>query len=248
MSCLLFAWSRGRAAVRLERYGEIPFKSVGRLLHKALLVYGAMGSADNKAKARKGGGGGVFYDIGSGTGKVLVAAALLHRFDRCVGVEILPELHAKALQLHTKWRAACDHLATRPAAAFALRCAWSEGTAAGVPLRAILGDALTPCGPAAATTAVAASIVGDAGAATAAAVDWSDGDIVLCNSVLFSDEMYAALAAKAAALRRGAIFITFCKRLPAPPEPGAPPQWEELEEVYIPQTWGVATACIQRRL
>lgn len=37
--------------------------------------------------------GGYFYDIGCGTGKLVVAAALLHDFHSCVGIEILTGLH-----------------------------------------------------------------------------------------------------------------------------------------------------------
>ena len=58
---------------------------------------------------------------------------------------------------------------------------------------------------------------------------------------------YKALAAKAAGMRRGTIFISFTKALP-PPANNAPPQFEEVEQVYIKQTWGYATAFIQRRL
>ena len=39
---------------------------------------------------------GVFVDLGSGLGKIVIAAALLDVFDECRGVEILPELHAEA--------------------------------------------------------------------------------------------------------------------------------------------------------
>ncbi|KAG9413895.1 hypothetical protein AC1031_013106 [Aphanomyces cochlioides] len=33
--------------------------------------------------------GGVFYDLGSGVGKAVVAAALVHKFDKAVGIELL---------------------------------------------------------------------------------------------------------------------------------------------------------------
>lgn len=37
--------------------------------------------------------GGVFLDIGSGSGKAVFAAALIHDFDACFGIEILESLH-----------------------------------------------------------------------------------------------------------------------------------------------------------
>ena len=39
---------------------------------------------------------GEFVDLGSGTGKVLAAAALLGNFNRCVGLELVPSLHREA--------------------------------------------------------------------------------------------------------------------------------------------------------
>ena len=39
---------------------------------------------------------GKFYDLGSGSGKVIVAAALLHSFESCCGIEILASLHGIA--------------------------------------------------------------------------------------------------------------------------------------------------------
>lgn len=43
--------------------------------------------------------GGKFYDLGCGTGTTVVAAAILHNFDICVGVEILKSLYDLALQV-----------------------------------------------------------------------------------------------------------------------------------------------------
>jgi len=43
--------------------------------------------------------GGTFYDLGCGAGKVVVAAALLHRFDTVVGIELLPNLVTTSKEL-----------------------------------------------------------------------------------------------------------------------------------------------------
>lgn len=37
-------------------------------------------------------GGGTFMDVGTGTGRPVFAAALLHDFDRVVGIELLEGL------------------------------------------------------------------------------------------------------------------------------------------------------------
>jgi len=36
--------------------------------------------------------GGSFYDLGSGTGRAVIAAALLHDFDWCYGIELMDSL------------------------------------------------------------------------------------------------------------------------------------------------------------
>ena len=47
--------------------------------------------------------GGVFYDIGSGTGKAVFAAAILHSFEKCVGIEFLSSLHAHSITVLNRW-------------------------------------------------------------------------------------------------------------------------------------------------
>jgi hypothetical protein len=42
---------------------------------------------------------GIFVDLGSGMGKAVFAAAMLHEFHMCVGVEVLKSLHDGALEL-----------------------------------------------------------------------------------------------------------------------------------------------------
>ena len=49
--------------------------------------------------------GGLFYDLGSGTGKVSLAAALLHSFSESYGVELLPDLHERAVALKDRYMA-----------------------------------------------------------------------------------------------------------------------------------------------
>ena len=53
--------------------------------------------------------GGVFYDLGSGTGKP-VFAALLHPFERVVGIETLSQLHTASLEITDHWRKLTDSL------------------------------------------------------------------------------------------------------------------------------------------
>ena len=43
--------------------------------------------------------GGTFFDLGSGVGKGIIGATLLHDFDKCIGIEILDSLNKMALEL-----------------------------------------------------------------------------------------------------------------------------------------------------
>lgn len=73
-------------------YGEIKFDSYGIAFEKIKNKYGGLQKP-----------GGKFYDIGSGTGKPTFAAALLHDFDSCTGVEILEGLYSASLELLEIW-------------------------------------------------------------------------------------------------------------------------------------------------
>jgi Histone methylation protein DOT1 len=68
-------------------YGEVSFESLGIAMVKC------MDFAP----------GGIFCDVGSGTGRAVFAAALLHDFDEIHGVEIMRGLHDAAEKVYTKW-------------------------------------------------------------------------------------------------------------------------------------------------
>lgn len=73
-------------------YGEIafgPFKSVFDVLKRWHHVLEKPG--------------GVFLDIGSGSGKAVFAATLIHDFDACYGIEILETLHAMSETVLQLW-------------------------------------------------------------------------------------------------------------------------------------------------
>uniref|UniRef100_A0A7S1U404 Histone-lysine N-methyltransferase, H3 lysine-79 specific n=1 Tax=Phaeomonas parva TaxID=124430 RepID=A0A7S1U404_9STRA len=79
-------------------------------LNSSTLVYGEITFdpfAEQLLKLQDFGGlaqqGGNFYDIGCGTGKPVFAAALLHRFDKCVGIEILSGLYGISMHIMDIW-------------------------------------------------------------------------------------------------------------------------------------------------
>ncbi|MFC1659316.1 hypothetical protein ACFL0U_01995 [Pseudomonadota bacterium] len=51
---------------------------------------------------------GIFYDLGSGTGKLVLAANMLCNFSRCIGIEILDELHKVAVEKGTEYEKTLD--------------------------------------------------------------------------------------------------------------------------------------------
>ena len=74
---------RDKKALNEEKsliYGEVDYHSFFRVLRKI-----------NPNK------GGTFYDLGSGTGKAVLAARFTRDFSRCIGIEILQGLHNAAV-------------------------------------------------------------------------------------------------------------------------------------------------------
>ena len=73
-------------------YGEILFRSFAVAFEKLRNKYGLLAEP-----------GGVFYDIGAGTGKPALAAALLHDFEKVKGVELIDELWEASNELKEVW-------------------------------------------------------------------------------------------------------------------------------------------------
>eukprot|EP00743_Colponemidia_sp_Colp-15_P012154 GILK01013736.1.p1 GENE.GILK01013736.1~~GILK01013736.1.p1 ORF type:complete len:241 (+),score=18.40 GILK01013736.1:46-768(+) len=76
-------------------YGEFRFRSFAETLHKLVSRFG-----DSRLRD------GVFYDLGSGSGKAVVAACVLFPFRVACGIEYLESLHTLALQMQTHYMAA----------------------------------------------------------------------------------------------------------------------------------------------
>ena len=72
-------------------YGEVDFRSLGE-------VFNLVNSKHFPLPSH-----GVFYDLGAGTGKGVIAAALLHNFARCKGIELLTGLHSASLDLKAEY-------------------------------------------------------------------------------------------------------------------------------------------------
>jgi hypothetical protein len=78
-------------------YGEITFETLGIIFEKIKKIYGKpfQGVSGPEGILQKR--GGIFYDLGSGTGKAVIGAAILHNFDVCYGIEYLEGLYSLSL-------------------------------------------------------------------------------------------------------------------------------------------------------
>lgn len=80
-------------------YGEIDYDSFAMALQKIFDIYGQPGVGASGEEGVLQSRGGIFYDLGSGVGKAVVAAACLYNFDVCCGIELLEELHKGAKEV-----------------------------------------------------------------------------------------------------------------------------------------------------
>jgi hypothetical protein len=155
-------------------YGEIRFDSFAVALHK-VRVYGGMKEP-----------GGVFYDLGSGIGKPVFAAALIHDFSKAVGIEMLPGLNKIGLELLDRWKnevvsGAMHWKENRELKEFKKR-------KRDINIELHCADVLKH--------------------------DWTDATVVFANSTCFNADFMAKIAEKAMLLKTGTFFITFTKALP----------------------------------
>ena len=155
-------------------YGEVEFYSFAMILEVAV-------SENVESQQRE-----LFVDIGHGTGRAVLAAALLygHRFRECRGVEILEPLVDASLVAQQRYE---SRTAARPEL-------YDHADRAAVSM--IHGDLL-------------AADPDQDGA-------WTDGDIVFANSTCFSRDLMDSIAAKAAGLKPGATIITLTQPLNNP--------------------------------
>ena len=160
-------------------YGEIRFDPFARALGRIKTEFGGLRTD-----------GGVFYDLGSGTGKAVFAAALIHRFERCVGIEVLESLHGAALELQQRWDESIE-----PRLRYA-GARESNGSDVEAERRAaiefICGDIADP-----------------------RVCDWSDATLCFANSTCSPMALMRDLASAAERCAIGTWFVTFTKELPS---------------------------------
>jgi len=182
--------------------------------------------------------GGVFHDIGSGTGKLVLASSLLHSFDRCWGIEWLSSLHDRALESRTAFlkiaaRSAATishqvHAQCKPAVLGPSTA--DDEVKAGDPTEVVphvpcidfvLGDfTLLPLGT------------------------FRKGVLIVAHCTTWSPEMMARMALQAADAPRGAWFVTVSKALPRICHGKL---WELRARMRLAMSWGGTVVYFQER-
>ena len=113
----------------------------------------------------------IFYDLGSGTGKALVAARLIHDFSKIHGIEIMESLYNEGNKCIEEFN---NKILT----------ALNLNTSSNL-ITSELGSLLD--------------------------IDWSDGDIVYCNSTAFDQNLMELFSQKASCMKSNSILITYTK-------------------------------------
>jgi hypothetical protein len=110
-----FTTNMAKAASKRERdekqlsatcliYGEITFETLGIIIEKIKKKYGKPYVGTSGSTGVLQGSGGIFYDLGSGSGKATLAAAILHNFEICCGIEQLEGLYSMSLDIASAYR------------------------------------------------------------------------------------------------------------------------------------------------
>ena len=136
-----------------------------------------------------------FYDLGSGTGKAVLTAAVTHPFGRVTGIEILEPLHLLA-------KRALARLAPEALQAAAVRLVHGD---------ALAHDWCISHGPIATAEGVQLTLRLPTRRA-------ADAGLVFCTLTCFTDEMVATLARDCVRLPHGARLLVTSRELQCEPE------------------------------
>jgi len=158
------------------------------------------------AFSAKLGKGGIFFDLGSGVGGVVCAAASVHCWDELVGIECLEGLHNTSQEVQNMWE--------KTEVTNALGTEYERGAKEGLNkirfLRSNIFE-LDNC-------------------------DWTVGDVVFCNCVMFTEEKMKELQAAALGMRPGTFLLTVTR--PLATKDG---DFELVEERTVKMDYGDAT-------
>lgn len=207
-------------------YGEITFETLGVILEKIKKIYGRPYQGSSGALGFLQKRGGIFYDLGAGTGKAVIGAAVLHNFDVCYGIECLEGLYSLSLDAlnayNTRGKAKLSgrEADTRKFSGYLNESFWLmflNYPTTCVDCQFIHGDFLKM-----------------------RTKDWRDADVVFVNSTCYDEPLMSKIADLAVGMKKGSFFITLTKRLPCT-------DFVILEYELYRMSWGEATIFIMQK-
>ena len=213
----------GKLESTSHMYHEFPLNHMLLLLQKIKYKYGVYNKISNPFTPPEGifgdsNTGGRFYDLGSGTGKICLAAFLIHEFEYVCGIEQLEGLHTTAIELQSIWDSQSSKLLPMLRNTVA-----ADGDGDKSPnLESVLD--YQNCD------------FRDVGE-----IDWTTGDIIFINCTTFSPEILQDVTSIAEQLKVGAFVITTTNRLPSK-------EFHVVEMLVFEGDNGMITTFIQQRM
>jgi SAM-dependent methyltransferase len=163
----------------------------------------------------------VVMDLGSGNGRVLMAASLAYPFQKAIGIEIVPELHQEALENLKRWNQYQYQILPQQV---------QQGPGVNV-------DEEAPQ----TTMTIMEFICGDF---RDSSLEIPSADLIFCHATVFNPSLMAALQQLCDACQPGTIFVMVTKPL----QESLNNNIQTLEEWRLRMNWGEATVYIQKKV
>ena len=226
-------------------YGEVFFKPLGRALEQIKRKWGGLRKHQTAAAAADRDGGAAdshFYDLGAGTGKSLVAAALVHRgFSRCIGIELLPDLVAIARQVVCRSQ---DFQETGSMPTSSSLAAEPGSHTVGRTKKENVDDETSSPSPPRPPPPTATVEIREGDLTQIPWWDDPHADVIFSNTLAFDDELIGRLSVLLLRLRPG-VFVISSGRLPENKD--FTEGFEVLDFKFQPFSWGSSTVWLHRR-
>lgn len=200
-------------------YGEITPRAVLFIMERISSIMQSDSNVvrlDGKRKTNKN---SVVMDLGSGNGRVLMAASLAHPFQKAIGIEIVPELHQEALENLERWNQ------------FQFLPQQLQQYPSGVDV---------DVDEEASKTTILEFICGDF---RDSSFEIASADLIFCHATVFNPSLMAALQQLCDACERGTLFVMVTKPL----QESSDNNIQTLEEWQLRMNWGEATVYIQKK-
>eukprot|EP00455_Lapot_gusevi_P027598 TRINITY_DN2928_c0_g1_i3.p1 TRINITY_DN2928_c0_g1~~TRINITY_DN2928_c0_g1_i3.p1 ORF type:complete len:328 (+),score=35.52 TRINITY_DN2928_c0_g1_i3:74-1057(+) len=183
--------------------------------------------------------GGIFVDLGSGTGRAVFAAALLHNFEQCVGVELLHSLHTIAVETLNEYKRLQSNPRApepQPKRSRVSNKKQQEPKSKSNKKQVNAVNSWTEFNPLSVDMSHLRLENMDL-----RRFDWSDADVVFCAATCFDGPLLQHIADESAKLKAGSYLISLSETLRAE-------HLQLVKSVVYRMSWGRATVHIQQRM